>query len=53
MHRKSEVELLSLNTELERTLRNLRKIKGVKSATMENQRQRMQPIPEEAETERP
>ena len=47
MHRKPEVELLPLDIELERTLRNLRKIKGVESAIMENQRKRMQPIPEE------
>ena len=44
---------LDLNIELERTLRNLRKVKGAKEATMENQRERMQPIPEEAKNERP
>ena len=53
MHRKPESELLPLDTELERTLRNLRKVKDVEETTMENQRERMQPIPEEAETERP
>ena len=53
MHRKPEVEFLSLDTELERTLRNLRKVKSVESATMENQRERMQPIPEEAEIKKP
>ena len=53
MHRKLEGELLPLDTELERTLRNLRKFKGVESATTENRRERMQLIPEEAETERP
>ena len=53
MHRKLEAELLPLDTELERTLRNLRKVKGAKSTTMENQRERMQPIPEEAKTKRP
>ena len=53
MHRKPEVELLPLDTELERTLRNLRKVKGVEAVTMANQRERMQPIPEEAETKRP
>ena len=42
-----------MDTELERTLRNLRKVKGAEEATIENQRERMQPIPEEAETERP
>ena len=41
MHRKSEAELLPLDTELKRTLINMRKIKGVESITMENQRERM------------
>ena len=50
MNRKPEVDLLPLDTEIERTLRNLRKIT---SRSMENQRERLQPIPEEAETERP
>ena len=36
MHRKPEVELLPLNTELERALRNLRKVKGAGVVTMEN-----------------
>ena len=53
MHRKPEVELLSLDTELERALRNLRKIKSAKSKTMVDQRERMQTIPVEAEAERP
>ena len=53
MHRKPEAELLPLDTELKRTLRNLRKAKSVESTTMENQRERMQPIPEEAEAKRP
>ena len=52
-HFKPEAELLPLDTKMERTLRNLRKVKGAKSVTMENQRERMQPIPEEAETKRP
>ena len=30
MHRKPEVELLPLDTELERTLRNLKKVRFVK-----------------------
>ena len=47
-----EEELLPLDTELERTLRNLRKVKSVESTTMANQKERMQPIPEEAEVER-
>ena len=53
MHRKPESELLPLDTELERTLRNPRKVKSVETTTMENQRERVQPIPEEAEIERP
>ena len=53
MHRKPKAELLPLVTELERTLRNMRKVKGAETTTMANQRERMQPIPEEAETERP
>ena len=36
MHRKPEAELLPLDIELERTLRNLRKVKGAEAATMEN-----------------
>ena len=46
MHRKPKVELLPLDTKLERTLRNLRKVKSAKSTTMAKQRERMQPIPE-------
>ena len=34
MHRKPESELLPLDTELERTLRNLRKVKSVELTTM-------------------
>ena len=52
MHRKPEAEPLPLDTELERTLRNLRQVKSVESTTMEDQRERMQPIPEEAKIER-
>ena len=42
---------MPLDIELERTLRNRRKVKSVESATMRDQRERMQPIPAEAETE--
>ena len=38
MHKKSEADLSTLNTELERTLRNLRKIKRAGEATMEDER---------------
>ena len=34
MHRKLEAELLSLNTELERTLRNLKKIRVAEATVM-------------------
>ena len=47
MHRKPKAELLPLDTKLERTLRNLRKVKGVESTIMAYQRERMQSIPEE------
>ena len=38
MHRKPESDLSSLDTELERTLRNLRKVKRVGEATMADER---------------
>ena len=54
MHRKPEANLLPLDTEIERTLRNLRKITIVETRSMENQRERLQVIPEEKEEiERP
>ena len=53
MHRKPKAELLPLDTKLERTLRNMRKVKSVESTTMTDQRERMQPIPKKAEAERP
>ena len=37
MHRKPELELLSLDIELERTLRNLEKVRSVESAVMAEQ----------------
>ena len=45
--------MLPLDTKLERTLRNLRKVKSAESTTMVDHRERMQTIPEEAEVERP
>ena len=39
MHRKPEVELLPLDIELERTLRNLKKVRSVESAVMEEQQE--------------
>ena len=54
MHRKLEADLLSLDTEIERTLRNLRKITSAESRIMANQRERLQAISEEEEEiERP
>ena len=38
MHRKLEAALLPLDTEIERVLRNLRKITSAESRSMENQR---------------
>ena len=37
MHRKPEAELLPLDTELERTLRNLKKVKSDESVVMAKQ----------------
>ena len=53
MHRKPEAYLLPLDTKIEKTLRHLRKVRSDESTTMENQRERLQPIPEEAEADRP
>ena len=53
MHRKPEVDLLPLDTEIERTLKNMRKATSAEYKSMENQRERLQTIPEEEETERP
>ena len=39
MHRKPEVELLPLDIELERTLRNLKKVRSVESAVMEEKQE--------------
>ena len=47
MNRKSEVDLLPLDTEIERTLNNLRKVTSAKSTRMANQREILQAIPEE------
>ena len=53
MHRKSEAELLPLDTEIERTLNNLRKATSVEDGSMANQIERLQTILEEEEVERP
>ena len=49
MHRKPEADLLPLDTEIERTLRNLRKFTSAKSRSMAIQRERLQAIPKEEE----
>ena len=41
MHRKPEANLLPLDTEIERTLRNIRKVTSAESTSMENQRERL------------
>ena len=45
-------KLLPSNTKIERTLRNLRKVTNAKSTNMANERERLQPIPKEAEADR-
>ena len=45
MHRKLEAELLSLDTELERTLRNLKKVRFAEVVVMAEQRETQQNIP--------
>ena len=49
MHRRPEVDLLPLDTEIERTLYNLRRITSAESRNMANQRDRLQAIPKEEE----
>ena len=53
MHRKPEADMLPLDIEIERTLRILRKVTSAESKRMANQRERLQPIPKEAEADRP
>ena len=45
MHRKSQAELLPLDTEIERTLRNLKKVREVEKVAMPEQRYVIQNIP--------
>ena len=51
MHRRQEEDLLPLDTEIERTLQNMRRITSAESRNMGNQRERLQVIPEEEEEE--
>ena len=53
MHRKSEVELLPLDTKIEITLKNIRKATSTGDRSMANQIERLQTISEEEEAERP
>ena len=53
MHKKSEAELLPLNTEIERTLKNLRKATSAEDRSMANQIEILQTIPEEEIPQRP
>ena len=41
MHRKPEADLLPLDTEIERTLKNLMQITSAESRNTENQRERL------------
>ena len=53
MHRKSEAELLPLDTESEGTLKNLRKATSIGHRSMTNQIERLHTILEEEKAERP
>ena len=53
MYRKTEVELLPLDTEIERTLKNLGKATSAEDRSMTNQIERLQTILEEEEAKRP
>ena len=45
MHRKLKVELLELDTELKRTLRNLKKVRIVEAVVMADEREANQNVP--------
>ena len=49
MHRRPKADMLPIDTEIERTLQNLRRITSEKSRNMANQRERLQAIPKEEE----
>ena len=53
MHRKPEAELMPLDTELEKTLRNLKKVRSVKSTIMAEQREIQQNTQVVTTTKRP
>ena len=49
MHRRLEADMLPLDTEIERTLQNLRRITNVESRNMAHKGDRLQAIPKEKE----
>ena len=53
MHIRLEAELLPLDTELERTLRNLKKVRVAAAVAMEDQEGTDQNVPAEPKVERP
>ena len=53
MHRKPEAELLPLDTELERTLRNLKKVRFAEATFMADKNEMQPKIPAGGTTERP
>ena len=53
MHRRLEAKLLPLDTELERTLRNLMKVRIAKAVAMEEQEGTDQHVPADPTSERP
>ena len=53
MHRKQEVDLLPLDTKIERTLKNMRNVTNADNRRMDNLIERLQAIPEEEEAKRP
>ena len=53
MHRKPKANLLPLDTYFEKTLRNLRRVTSAESTCIKNERERLQPILEEVELDRP
>ena len=52
MHKKPESDLFPLDTDLERTLRNLRKVKSAETTIMADERMG-QTVDQETTTERP
>ena len=53
MHRKPKADMLPLDTEIQRTLKNMRKATSTEYKSMTNQRETLQTISEEEEIERP